>query len=433
LQPTHGDGIFDGIAAFESHRYRHFCRYDVRHNRGLPVLTVVAIKNGAPAAKPYKLADAGGLYLLINPSGSKLWRLDYRYGGRRKTMALGAFPERSLVEARQARDEAKRALKGGTDPSAEQSNRRRVVTREDHRSFRAVAARWFAARRPGWAPAYATRIWSRIEHDILPVLGDRYVGEVEPGDVLTALRRVEERGAIETARRLKNHLEDLFRYAKAERLVQANPCLEIGDALARRPPPKRRAALKGRDLPEFLAALEAYDGDLRTKLAIRFTLLTFVRTSEVRFARWDEFEGLDGSAPLWRIPAERMKMRDEHIVPLAPQAVDVLRQVRGLTLGSQYVFASPSGDAPMSENTMLFALYRMGYHNRATIHGFRGTASTVLNEHGFNCWIERQLAHAERNGVRAAYNSAEWLPQRRKMMRWWADYLGRLSAGPRRV
>jgi integrase len=250
------------------------------------------------------------------------------------------------------------------------------------------------------------------------------VAAIDTDDVLEALRQIEARGAIETARRVKDYVQDVFRYAKSERLVKLNPADELAAALATPPPPKRRTALKSRDLPAFLAALADYDGDERTGLAIRFTLLTFVRTGEVRFARWSELEDLDGASPHWRISAERMKMRNEHLVPLAPQAVAVLSKIRPLAGGSDLLFPAPTGSGVMSENTMLFALYRMGYHQRATIHGFRGMASTILNENGFNRdWIERQLAHVERNQVRAAYNAAEWLPQRRDMMRWWADFI----------
>lgn len=283
-------------------------------------LSAIGVRNAQPRATPYKLADAGGLYLLVNPGASKLWRFDYSFDGRRKTLALGAFPEKGLADAREERDEAKRRLRAGADPSAERKGRRGsgATPVVDHRSLRSVATRWFAARKGAWVPSYSSRVWSRIEGDILPALGSRPVGEIQPEKLLAALRQIEARGAIEMARRVKSHLDDLFRYAKSEKLVPFNPCEDLADALATPAPPKRRAALKGRELPEFLRKLDNYDGDPRTKLAIHLTLLTFVRTNEVRFAAWEEFEDLDGKEPLWRIPAERMKMRDEHLVPLAP-------------------------------------------------------------------------------------------------------------------
>lgn len=218
--------------------------------------------------------------------------------------------------------------------------------------------------------------------------------------------------------------EDIFKFAKAEGLLKLNPAIDIAHALAKPRPTKRRTAVLASDLPDFLKSVSSYHGDEITQTALRFVLLTFVRTGEVRGARWREFEGLDGDQPLWRIPAERMKMRQEHIVPLAPQAVLLLKQLDRPSDPDALVFVPRGGRKPLSENTLIYAVYRMGWHSRATVHGIRGTASTILNEHGFNRdWIERQLAHSERDGVRAAYNSAEWLSGRRTMMEWWANYL----------
>jgi integrase len=387
-------------------------------------LTAVGVRNAKSGDKPYKLADSGGLYLLINPQGSKLWRLDYRFDGKRKTLALGNSQDVPLAEAREARDDARKALRNGVDPGdvRKAAKARQVV--DESRQFKAVAERWFAARKSRWVEGYSDRIWSRVEADVLPELGSLPVNEVTAEQVLSALRVIEQRGAIETARRVGNYIQDIFRLAKAERLVVANPADDLAAALSARPPAKRRAALKAAELPKFLRDLKSYNGEAQTRLALQLTLLTFVRTSEVRFAQWSEFENLDGAEPLWRIPAERMKMRAEHLVPLSKQAVDVLEGLRKISSGDGSLFPAPTVSGVMSENTMIYALYRMGYHRRATVHGFRGTASTILNEQGFNRdWVERQLAHAERDEVRAAYNAAEWLPQRRKMMAWWADHL----------
>lgn len=387
-------------------------------------LSSVAIRNAKAQARPYKLADTGGLYLLVNPSGSKLWRFDYRLAGKRKTLAIGAYPVVGLADARDCRDDAKKSLRSAVDPSGRSRNQKLHSAAMGRRTFAMVATRWFDARKEGWVEGYRRRVWSRIVADIIPLVGEKPVDEIDPDDLLEALRRIEGRGAIETARRVKNYLQDVFRYAKSERLVKVNPADDLTDALATPPPPRRRTALKARELPSFLTALQNYDGDERTLLAIRLTLLTFVRTSEVRFARWNEFEDLDGPSPVWRISAERMKMRNEHLVPLAPQAVEVIKSISRLGRAGGFVFPGATDRGVISENTMLFALYRMGYHQRATIHGFRGTASTILNENGFNRdWIERQLAHVERDDVRAAYNAAEWLPQRREMMRWWGSFL----------
>jgi integrase len=387
-------------------------------------LSAVAVKAAKPQEKPYKLADSGGLYLLVNPIGSKLWRLDYRFGGKRKTLALGNSLDVSLGQARDLRDDARRSLRDGLDPGEARARKKRHVEEQESARLRAVAKRWFAARTSRWVSGYAERIWRRVEDDILASAGDRAIDSITSDDVLALLRAIEGRGAIETARRVGNYLQDIFRFAKAERLVNSNPADDLTAALSARPPPKRRASLKARDLPAFLKGLEAYPGERQTMLAVKFTLLTFVRTSEVRFASWSEFEGLGGSEPLWRIPAERMKMRAEHLVPLSAQAVAVLDEIRKGWPEEEMLFPAATTTRVISENTMIYALYRMGYHSRATVHGFRSTASTILNEQGFNRdWIERQLAHADRDEVRAAYNAAEWLPQRREMMTWWANYL----------
>lgn len=391
-------------------------------------LTAVSVKNAKPSRKPYKLADTAGLYLLVNPHGSKLWRFDYRFDGKRKTLALGNAVDVSLADARELRDEARKALRGGADPGA---NRRAVKARkvlDESKLFSVVARRWYEARKSGWVDGYASRIWSRVKSDLLPDLGRMSVDDISPDDVLQALRRIEGRGAIETAKRVGNYAQDIFRMAKSERLIVVNPADDLAAALSARPPTKHRASLRVTDLPAFLQRLDGYDGERQTQLALKLALLTIVRTSEVRFACWSEFEGLDGAEALWRIPAERMKARAEHLVPLSKQSVEALHQLRKVSPDGGLLFPSPTVSGVISENTMLYALYRMGYHRRATVHGFRSTASTILNEHGFNRdWIERQLAHAERDEIRAAYNAAEWLPQRREMMVWWADFLDRTA------
>ena len=387
-------------------------------------LTVTQITAARPAARPYKMADGGGLYLLVTPSASKLWRLDYRHHERRLTLALGSFPDLKLADARERRDDAKKALRRGLDPAETLGTRRRRIIEAARPTFADLAERWFQARKRRWCEGYALRIWNRIAQDIIPVLGERPPAEITSEEILAALRGIEARGSIETARRVRTYVENIFKFAKAERSVAVNPAEDLVEALQTPPPPKRRAALKARDLPTFLEDLAHYDGEARTRLALEFTLLTFVRTSEVRLAEWSEFEDLRGPEPLWRIPAARMKMRNEHLVPLAPQTVKLLLRLKSLAGASTYVFPAEPPSGVMSENTMIYALYRMGYHSRATVHGFRGTASTVLNEKGFNSdWIERQLAHVDSDEVRSAYNSAQWLSQRRGMMIWWASYL----------
>jgi integrase/cold shock CspA family protein len=394
-------------------------------------LSVLQIQAAKPASKPYKLFDRDNLYLIVTPKGSKLWRFDYRLEGVRKTLALGQFPDVKLAEARDLRDAARKTVRGGDDPAEPRRLKRAEARAKRGRdSFAAIAKRWFAARQRRWCPAYAARIWSRIDDDLIRSVGNRPIQEVTGQHLLAALRKIEERGSVETARRVRCHAEDLFKFARAEGLVADNPAANLIDALARPAPPRHRAALKARDLRPFLEALATYDGEAATRLAVEFVLLTFVRTQEARLAQWDEFEGLEGPSPLWRIPAERMKMRSEHLVPLAPRVVAILLELKTLAEDSPFVFPGVTGAGVMSCNTMIYGLYRMGYHSRATIHGFRRTASTTLNEHGFNAdWIERQLAHTEQNDVRSAYNAAEYLAQRRTMMLWWADYIDAVRHG----
>lgn len=372
---------------------------------------------------PFKVFDSGGLYLLISPSGSKMWRLAYRFSGKQKTLALGHYPLVSLLDSRQARDAAKKLLWAGTDPSVSRKVERRKKTIAAANTFEAVAIEWFEHNRDQWVESYALRLRSRLDDDLLPSLGKRPIAEIEPLEVLDAIRKIEARGAIEMAKRVKQMASGIFRFGVATARCGRDPTADLRGALKPPKAVKHRTALPAKDLPNFISALEGYDGDFVTKLAMKLLLLTFVRTSEIRFARWSEFERLDSNDPLWRIPAERMKMRRDHVVPLASQAVAVLRLLRDITGTGAYLFPAATKRGVISENTLLFALYRLGYHSRATVHGFRSTASTILNEAQFNRdLIEMQLAHFD-GSVRGVYNAAEWLPQRRDMMIWWADYL----------
>jgi integrase len=371
-----------------------------------------------------KISDSGGLHLLVQPNGSKLWRLAYRSSGKQKTLALGAYPAVPLVEARRRRDAAKQQLANGVDPGIAKKEEKRVTRLAIANQFEGVAREWFAARLKSWMPSYSERLMRRLEADIFPAIGSRPISSIEPPEVLSAVRAIEDRGAIELAKRLLQVTGQIFRFAIATGRAKRDPTQDLRGALQSPAPQKHRAALKAVDLPPFIRAVETYAGDRTTALGIKLVLHTFVRSSEARFATWSEFEGLDGSTPLWRLPAGRMKARTEHLVPLSPQVVEVLRELQTLNGRSRHLFPSPGKLGVISENTWIYAIYRLGYHSRVTMHGLRGTASTILNEHGFNRdWIERQLAHAERNAVRAAYNSAEWLQDRRSMMVWWSNYL----------
>ncbi|MFG1293746.1 tyrosine-type recombinase/integrase [Xanthobacter versatilis] len=391
-------------------------------------LTDTAVRNAKGKEKPYKLSDGGWLFLLVNPDGKRYWRASYRFAGKQKTLALGPYPAVSLADARKQRDTLKEHLAQGIDPSEAKKADKRAAALNSSRTFEAIGREWFALKLPGWVPSYSDRLMSRLEADVFPALGSRPIADIEPPEVLEVIRKVETRGAIELAKREMQVIGKIFRFAIATGRTKRDPTQDLRGALKSPGRQKHHRALPREDLPDFLKALDAYDGEPMTKLALKLMVLTFVRTTELRAARWSEFEGLDSPEPLWRIPPERMKMRFEHLVPLSPQAVAVLQELRPLAGRSPQLFPSPGKEGFMSNNTMLFAMYRMGYHGRATVHGFRGVASTWLNEAGYHPdWIERQLAHDERNEVRGAYNSAQYLVGRRQMMCDWADFLDGLK------
>jgi integrase len=393
-------------------------------------LTDTRVRNAKPTAKSYKLSDGGGMYLLVTPDGARYWRLDYRFAGKRRTLAFGVYPTVTLASARTRREEARALLAKEMDPGAVKKATKRAAKLAAENTFEAVAREWLAKQRNRLAPRYSALVLVRLEADIFPQIGSRHIADIGALELLDALRKVEKRGVIETARRLRQTCGQIFRYAIATGRAKEDPSPALRGALVSPGRPRGHKAMALNEVPNFLSALEAYDGDPRTRLALRLMVLTFARTSELRAARWSEFENLDTNESLWRIPAERTKMKREHIVPLTPQAVAAVRELRVLPglQASPFLFPSPSREGCMSNNTMLYALYRMGYHGRATVHGFRAMASTALNEMGFRPdVIERQLAHQEQNAVRAAYNRAEYLSERRAMMNRWADYLGALT------
>jgi integrase len=393
-------------------------------------LTDTLIRNSKPMTKPYKLSDGSGMYLLIKPDGGRYWRFDYRFAGKRRTLAVGVYPVVTLARARERREDARRLLANGIDPGVAKKAAKRATTIATENTFEVIAREWISRQRKCLAPKYCALILARLQADIFPQLGPRPIVEIDAPELLEVLRKVEKRGVIETARRLRQTCGQVFRYAVVTGRAKDDPTAALRGALASSG--KRRhghLAMPLKELPNFLRALDNYDGDPRTRFALWLIVLTFVRTTELRAARWSEFENLEQIKPLWRIPPERMKMKREHIVPLAPQAVALLRELRMLpgSDASPHVFPSPSRERYMSNNTMLYAMYRMGYHARATVHGFRAMASTALNEMGFRPdVIERQLAHEEQNPVRAAYNRAEYLAERRAMMCHWADYISSL-------
>ncbi len=386
-------------------------------------LTDVKVRTLKTKSKPYKVSDSEGLHVLVSHSGAKLWRWSYRSHGKQLTLSLGRYPMVSLLDARRARDDAKRLLFQGTDPSEQRRAARLQAITAAKNTFEEVANEWFRLNESRWVRSYSSRLRSRLDKDLLKALGKRPISSIEPSEILHEIRKIERRDAIEMAKRIMQMASAIFCYGVATARCRQDPTVSLKGALKPNKPPRRRQGIPERDLPDFLARLERYDGDKVTRIAMKLIILTFVRTAELRFARWSEFEGLEGQKPIWRIPASRMKMRRDHLVPLPPQAVRQLNELRKLNRQSEFLFPAPSRSGVMSENTLLFALYRMGYHGRATVHGFRSTASTILNENNFNRdWIEIQLAHCEK-GVRGIYNAAEWMPGRRRMLCWWANFL----------
>lgn len=397
------------------------------------MLTNLALKALKPAPKPYKKSDGGGLFILVEANGSKLWRFTYRHKGKQKLLSGGRFPQVSLVEARAWREMMKHQLALGLDPSDERRKEAEAIRVEEGSSFEEVAREWLEARMLSWVPKYGSRIVSRLENDVFPVVGDKDIAEITPREMLDIFRSIQARGSFETAHRIKNYCSEVFRYAIPDGRCDSDPCRDLSPAMAKKKPVRHHSKVAAKDLPGFYVKFNADTGERLSHLALRWTMMTMVRTSETRFAEFEEFEDMEGANPMWRISPERMKMRSEHLVPLPRQAIALYHEIRELNVYraagnmrlGRYLFPVPiSKSLVISENRMLDIMYRMGLRGKATVHGFRSLASTVLNESGLfePDWIEMQLAH-QPQGVRGVYNSARYLAHRRPMMQWWADYL----------
>lgn len=396
-------------------------------------LTDTAIRNAKPRAKSYKLTDGAGLYLEVMPSGARYWRMRYRVAGKDTRLAFGVYPEVTLAEARQRREDARRQLRDGRDPSAERRTERRQAKLSADNTFEGIAREWLASQKRTLTPATYDKAVRTLEANVFPWLGARPIGEIDAPEVLAILKRIESRGAHETAHRVKARMGQVFRYAIAHGTATRDPSADLRGALAPVVSRSHAAVTDPAQVGDLLRALEGYAGQLATRCALRLAPLVFARPGELRHAEWAEF---DLDAAEWRIPAHKMKMREAHVVPLSLQAVAILRELEPLTGRGRYVFPGiRTATEPMSENTVNAALRRMGFDkDTMTGHGFRAMASTRLNEMG---WapdvIERQLAHAERNKVRAAYNRAQYMAERRKMMQSWAEYLDALKADTGKV
>ena len=386
-------------------------------------LSAVQVKQAKPKDKTYKLSDGHGLNLEIRPTGSKYWRLSYRYQHKQKTLALGVYPVVMLADARNQTLDAKRLILKGIDPSVHKKQHTSVTS---HSAFKQIAEEWHKKESGRWIKDHADYVWHTIETDALPYLGNIPIKDIRTSDVLHVVRKIEERGALDVASRIKQRISSVFRYAIQTGYAEFNPVDALKDVIKIRKV-QHRKSLKQEQLPAFLNAVDKYSGHVITRIALQFIVHTFVRPGEIRSAEWQD---IDLEKAIWRIPAEKMKMNEEHIVPLSKQAIALLESAKEITGSYDLVFTgSQNFRKPMSENTLTYAIRkRLGFD--ATAHGFRTTASTILNESGFRVdVIERQLAHGERNKVRAAYNRSQYLAERTEMMQWYSDYLYGLKTG----
>jgi len=387
------------------------------------MLTDIKIKSLKPKEKNYKVGDGKGLYILVHKNGSKYWRLKYRFNGKEKTYSIGVYPEVKLSEARFKTDSARLLIANGTDPS--EAKKVKSAKANGLNTFRSMALEWHNKMSTEWKPSHSKEVLHSLEQNVFPYMGDLDVDDISPQTVLKVIKTIELRGALEIVQKTRQRCDAIFRYAIILGKASYNPAADLRGAFQNKKV-RHFNALEKKDLPQFLQKLETYKGEITTIIGLKLAILTFARTNEIRFASWDE---IDFDNKQWVIKAERMKMGRDHIVPLSKQALKLLYEIKQITGEYKYVFASyhKPNKQPISENAMLFALYRMGYKGKATVHGFRATASTILNEEGFSPdWIEKQLAHEQSNKVRAAYNRAEYLSQRTEMMQTWADTLDQL-------
>ena len=387
------------------------------------LLTEKATKHAKPQTKPYKLTDGDGLYLLIQPTGSKLWRLKYFYAGKENLLSIGKYPEVTLAEARDQRHEAKKLLRQDINPNTLKKEARRSTLFDGTNTFRAVAADWHRVNKKKWTERHALRVWRRLELYAFPSLGTQPVKDIETPDTVRILRKLEQKGKGETARRVARILRSVFRHAVHCGVLKYNPAADLQGILVAHQV-THFAAVQPSEIPDLLAALNTVNTSAQNRIAVKLLLHVFVRPGELRFGMWSE---IDLQQKLWTIPAERMKKRRPHVVPLSEPACALLQELHSITGYSKYLFPSQQRrvNAVMSENTINKVLRNMGYEGKQVGHGFRAIASTVLNESGRfrSDVIEAQLAHVEENSSRKPYNRAEYLNERIDLMRWWSEYL----------
>ncbi|MCG8536181.1 MAG: integrase arm-type DNA-binding domain-containing protein [Pseudomonadales bacterium] len=391
-------------------------------------LTALAVKQAKPREKDYKLSDGGGMYLLVTKKGGKYWRLKYRFAGKEKVLAMGVYPTVTLEEAREQRAKAKKLLPN-TDPNSIKRETRAANIEASENSFKIVATEWFNNHMTHKSDSHRTRTWRLLKNDLFPPLGRRPIADISPPELLKALRRVESRGAVDTAHRAHQTSGQVFRYAIATGRAERDPSADLRGALKVHVKKHHAAITEPKELGKLLSSIEAFSGTPVVKAALELSALLFVRPKELRHMEWEE---IDWDQALWQIPAEKMKMKQPHIVPLSTQAITILEEIHSLTGRGKYVFPSARGASrPLSENGVRVALRTMGYDNNTmTAHGFRATARTILDE--VLCFrvdlIEHQLAHTVRDPNGRAYNRTKHLPQRVEMMQKWADYLDSLRS-----
>jgi len=388
-------------------------------------LTNIAIKKAKPKKKPYKLSDFGGLYVLVKPNGAKLWRWKYRIDGKENVYSIGAFPTVSFLDARVERDNARVLVKQGIHPAHDRQAQKAAQVEDNANSFNAVAKGWIDQRRPKWTPNYLSQIESALTNDVSPYIGNLPMRSITAAHLLAIIKRVEKRGAATVAALIRQWVSAIFRYAASHLLADADPAAMLRGTIEKAKV-KHHQPLAKKDVPEFINALEKYDGFRTTVIALKLLMFTFVRPVELRAAKWKEFD-LDLAE--WRIPPEHMKMREAHIVPLSRQTIELLLELQAYTGSGDLLF--PNYRRPktyMAASTLNRVFVRMGYGGRFSPHSFRATASTMLNEMHYrpDC-IERQLAHAERDKSRSSYNRAEYLPERKEMMQAWANMIDEMA------
>ena len=384
-------------------------------------LNDMQIRRAKPEAKAYTLGDGQGLSLLIEPNGSKSWRFRYRFGGKPKMISLGVYPTITLADARSRRDDARKLVAEGKNPSEVRKEQKIALQPESESSFEMIANEWHQMKSAKWSQGYASDIMEAFQNDIFPYIGARPVSEIKPLELLNVLRKIEKRGALEKMRKVRQRCSEVFRYAIATGRAEFNPAANLSSALEVHQS-NHFPFLKADEIPDFLCALDSYTGSRLVQIATKLLMITGVRTIELRAAFWAEFD-LDNA--LWEIPEKRMKMRRAHLVPLSAQALDLLNELKIMTGNYRYVFPGRNDpNKPMSEASINQVIKRIGYAGKVTGHGFRHTLSTILHEKGYpTAWVEIQLAHTDKNKIRGTYNHAQYIDDRREMMNWYSDYI----------